>query len=386
MAGESEVIDAPVVSTDPDALTPAEQEYLDSGGEKADGLLAEAGIKAEPEKAADPVKDKAADGKDKPEAKAGEGDKIAAKDAAADDDDDDEPEQPSKDGRQKTVSFKKFERTRKKLDEQLAAEKTARETAAKQLSELQERFARGDERLKLLTEALAPQPEQVKDEDPEPDATQDIFAHNAWLRRQLGKVQESVAQTRETLSERSQVDTLKSEYQADALSFSRETPDFGAAYTHLLNTRGAMLEAQGYDGNQIRQILFNEEKQLVERAKATGKRPAAMVYALAQQLGYRKADSVPDPKVDLPANGDGQTEVKPNGNGNGNGHAEAKPSVTEEIERIKAGQEAGKSLSGAGGAANELSKESLAAMSDAEFEAFYAKSRGKVEQLLGKSH
>jgi hypothetical protein len=381
MAGEAEVIDASVTSHDPDSLTAAEQEYLDSGGEKAEGLLAEAGIKPDADAGADGVKDKAADGgeKAKPDAKADAGDKPAAKDAAVDDDDDDEPEQPSKDGRQKTVSFKKFERTRKKLDEQLAAEKTARETAAKQLSELQERFARGDERLKLLTEALAPQPEQVKDEDPEPDATQDIFAHNAWLRRQLGKVQESVAQTRETLSERSQADTLKNEYQADALSFSRETPDFGAAYTHLLNTRGAMLEAQGYDGNQIRQILFNEEKQLVERAKATGKRPAAMVYALAQQLGYRKADPAP---VVAAATAAPAADIKPNGNG----HTEAKPSVTEEIARIKAGQEAGKSLSGAGGAANELSKESLAAMSDAEFEAFYAKSRGKVEQLLGKSH
>jgi hypothetical protein len=170
-----------------------------------------------------------------------------------------------------------------------------RRSAAKQLADLQEKFARGDERLKLLTEALAPQPAEAKDEDPEPDPNVDFIGHSAWLRRELGRTQQMVAQTRESIAERGQADTLKNEYQADALSFSRETPDFGAAYTHLLNTRGAMLEAQGYEPNQVRQILFNEEKQLVERAKATGKRPAAMVYALAQQLGYRKADPAPAP-------------------------------------------------------------------------------------------
>lgn len=382
MAGETEVLEAPVASNDPDALTPAEQEYLNSGGEKADGLLAEA--KAEPERAAEPVKDKAGDGEAKSAVKAGEPEKVAA-DTSDDDDEEDEPEHAAKSDRQKTVSYKKFERTRKKLQTEAATAKTEAAENARKLAELNEKFARGDERLKLLTEALAPQPGEAKDEDPEPDINVDFIGHTAWLRRELGRTQQMVAQTRDNVQERTQADTLKSEYQADAVSFARETPDFGHAYTHLLNTRGAMLQSQGYEIGQIRQILFNEEKQLVERARATGKRPAAMVYALAQQLGYRKADPAPAAATvaePAPTNGNGAAEVKPNGAAPANGS----PSVSEEIARIAAGQVAGKSLSGAGGAASELSLESLGAMSDAEFEAFYAKNGSKVDAVMGKRH
>lgn len=372
---DPEVLDAPVTSHDPDALTAAEQEYLNSGGEKADGLLAEAGVTA-PEKVVEQPKDKVADGAAKPEVKAGEPEKGAAEPS---DDDDDEPEQP-KDGRQRTVSYKKFERTRKKLDEQLAAERKAGETTARTLAELQEKYARGDERLKLLTEALAPPAADTAQADPRPDPEQDIFAYVKWQDRQIENLKGQVGETRDTITERGQADTLKNEYQADALSFARETPDFGHAYTHLLNTRGAMLESQGYSIDDVRKILFNEEKQLVERARATGKRPSAMVYALAQQLGYRKADS---------AAAAAEAPAVTNGNGNGTAPAvngEAKPSVSEEIARIAAGQAAGKTLSGAGGAASEMSIESLSGMSDAEFEAFYAKNRGKVDAMLGKRH
>lgn len=381
MAGESEVI-TPVEPTDPDALTPAEQEYFKSGGEKTDGLSVEA--KAEPEKVTEPVKDKAADGEAKPVVKAGEGEKAGAEPS---DDDDDEPEHQPKDGRQRTVSYKKFERTRKKLDEQLAAERTAREASDRKSAELQEKFARGDERLKLLTEALAPPAVDAAQADPRPDPEQDIFAYVKWQDRQLEKLNAQVSETRETITERGQADTLKSEYQADALSFVRETPDFGAAYVHLLNTRGAMLESQGYSQQEAAEIVHKEEKQLVERAKATGKRPAAMVYALAQQLGYRKADPAkvdPPPAVVDPAAANGgvvPAAAATNGNGN-----DAAPSVSEEIARIAAGQAAGKSLSGAGGGASEISLESLGAMSDAEFEAFYAKNGSKVDAVLGKRH
>lgn len=371
MAGETTVVDTPVTSTDPDALTPAEQEYFNSGGEKSDGLLAEAA----PENVAEPVKDKPADGVAKPDAKAGEPEKVAA-DASDDDDEDDEPEH-AKD-RQKTVSYKKFERTRKKLLAEATSAKTEASENARKLAELNEKFARGDERLRLLSEAMAPRPEDTVQADPRPDPEQDIFAYVKWQDRQLEKLNAQVGETRDTIAERGQADTLKNEYQADALSFARETPDFGAAYSHLLNTRGAMLESQGYDTNQIRQIVFNEEKQLVERAKATGKRPAAMVYALAQQLGYRKADPPAVQAQTEPVKNGNGAEVKPNG--------EAKPSVTEEIARIQAGQAASKSLSGAGGAASDISLETLSGMSDKDFDAFYAKNAAKVEEMLGKRH
>lgn len=384
-----------------DALTEAELAYMASGGEKTDGLIAAnsttAAAVTEPARAPDAGKASpdgaAANAGAGPDGEPGVGAAAAATvdptaDAGDDDDDEVEAAADPKGGKAppKTVSFHKFERIRKKLQTQL-------ETRDREMTQLREQFSRGDERLKLLTEALAvPEPGEKKPaDDPAPDPQADIFAYVAWQGRQMQRLQDTlngtrqeVTTTRQAVSERDMEAALKTEYQTDAMSFARENPDFGAAYAHLLNSRGAMLEAQGYDNETIKKTLIAEERGLVERAKATGKRPAQMVYELAKHLGYRKTALVPaQATASAPAPAAAQptaaAAVQP-------AAAAAAPSVTEEIERIRAGQAAGKTLSGAGGAADELSLAGLATMSEADFNAFYAKNRSKVDAMMGQRH
>lgn len=375
-----------------DALTAGEQAYLDSGGQNTEGLIAEnAGVAAaatEPPKTSDETGKPSPDGAAKPDAKADakpdakvDGKADAKPDAKSDTAVDSKPEDddtaadvhavdPQKPPPQR-VSYHKFRR-----------EEGRRKEAEKALAELNERYTRGDERLKLLTEALTPKEADKAKEDPEPDPEKDLFAWIQWskrdsarLREELKAARQGVDQTQQTIQQRDAADGLKTTFQQDAVRFAQTTPDFVHAYNHMFNVRGAMLEDQGYQPEQIRQIVAREERELVQRAVQAGKSPAEMIYQMAGRFGYQKP---------VPQAGDTAGDAKPAADAKPNGGGETKkPSVTEEIARIKAGQEAGKTLSGAGGAANELSVEGLVSMSEEEFAALLRKSPGKVDALMG---
>lgn len=349
-----------------DDLTEAEKAYLESGGENADGLLAEndaaAATEAPKPVAAEPAKETPAEAPKEPAKEAPKAADAAkpAPAATASDDDDDAPTDPKA-----TVPYQKYARDRKKERERAA--KLERE-----LAETREKLTRGDERLRLLSEVMAPAPQQpLEDDDPPPNPDDDIIGYAKWQGRELERMREALSTTQGVIKDTSDGTALREGYQRDAAAFARENPDFGVAYNHLITARAGTLEAQGYGEQEIRQIIHNEERALVERAAKAGKRPAAMIYAMAQQFGYRKA--APAAQA-APAVAAAAAPAAP-----------AAPSVTEEIERIAKGQAAGKSLSDAGGGApSELTVEALANMSDREFQALYSKKRGEVDALLGK--
>lgn len=367
------------VETSADGLTAGELAYLNSAGEDAAGLLAEQGAPppadipapkevvetppavAEPDaKTADAAATKTPDAKD-------------AKTQAGVDDDD-EPVDPKA-----TVSYHRYQRERKKLNDQIAALEKAK---ADELAAINEKFARGDERLKLLQEALqaTPPEQQQVDEDPEPDPNEDILAWANWSKREMGRLREAQSQTSGVLQESAADQRMREDYQRDAASYVREKPDFVQAYNHLISLRAATLEAQGYAEPQIRQILNNEERGLVQRAVAAGKRPSAMIYDMAQRMGYTPWAAQPS----LTAPDAGAAPAAPvNGTPPVVDAKPKEPSVVEEIERIQRGQEAGKTLSGTGGGGNELTVEALANMSERQFEDLYKAKKGQIDALLG---
>jgi hypothetical protein len=372
-----------------DALTAGEQAYFDSGGQNTEGLTTEdkgaAAAAPDTSKTSDDTGKPSPDGAAKPDVKADakvdakpDGKVEAKADAKPEDDDtaaDVHAQDPQKPPPQR-VSYHKFRR-----------EEARRKEVEKKLSDLTERFTRGDERLKLLTEALTPKPDDKTKEDPEPDPEKDIFGWIQWSKRDAARLREEIKvarqgvdQTQQTIQQRDAADGLKTSFQQDAVRFSQTTPDFVNAYNHMFSVRGAMLEDQGYQPEQIQGIIAREERELVQRAVQAGKSPSEMIYQMAQRFGYQKA---------APQAGDAAGEAKPaadakpSGNGAAVAAEPAKPSVTEEIKRIQAGQAAGKTLSGAGGAANELSVEGLLALSEDEFAALLRKSPGKVNALMG---
>lgn len=361
---------------DRDGFTPAEQAYFASQGQETEGLLDnDAGSPAPDAGAPDPAIDA-------PAADAGAAKVI---DPAADPFDD--LEQSAKPTRDKTgrvipeanfrVVSEKYKLTKserddlkKRLEAVEADAKAAREETAKE----REMRTRIDERLKLFNEVIAPQADAKPEKPVRPNPEEDIFGYVKWLEEthasELADLKGQIGQTTQTIQDTTSETNLRSTYQASAQRFAQSNPDFVEAYNHTNRVRDAMLESIGYKNPKQRaQIRMDEERALVAQALQVGNDPASIIYGVAKSLGYVKAAPVAaaDPAITIPA-----------------AATPAAPSVTEEIDRIAKAQAGSKSLSSGGGASvGPMTVETLANMTEQEFEAYARKNPNVVKELMG---
>lgn len=279
---------------------------------------------------------------------------------------------------QKRVSFHKYQRLETRLRD-----------AEGRLTQSAEERTRIDERLKIINEALTtPAPGPVAepvDEDPEPDIDANIFEHNKWLRRQIGRQNEAFTEFQGQVREQNEEREIANSYRQDANRFARSEPMFGNAYAFLLTLRQNQLKAAGWDDQKkIDQQIVKEEKGLVRNAIGDGKSPAERIFEMAKAAGF----TPPAPKAAEPVPGalDGKgpvaaapaaaavPAVRP-----------AVPSVKEQVELAAQGAAAATSLSSAGGAALEpLTAAKLLSMDEDEFnEAVAGLSKAKLRELFG---
>lgn len=233
--------------------------------------------------------------------------------------------------------------------------------------QLQERLARGEERLNLLTEilnaspepedtakpAVVPNPLEEEDIDPQTDPIGAVKQANARTKYAL----QLVTETRKAVTDGSQQQKAHSTemaivdaYKRDSVAFYQKNPDFKDAWVHVLSQRHAQLEAVGIvDKGERDRIIAEEERGIVHKAYSQKKSPAEAIYKFAVASGYKKAAA---PAVTTGADG------KPV-------QSEAAKKITEKNAQMAAT----KSLSGAGG--NAVAENSallrLADMSDDEF-------------------
>lgn len=260
---------------------------------------------------------------------------------------------------------------RKRLQEELRKRET-------EFTELRERMARADERLRLLLESVGgagTNQQPAKNDQPPPDPEQDIFGYVRWLGEKLQSV-EGKAGTVENLSRQQQAEMeLQRAYLADAQSYAAKEPSFRDAYQFLMAGRDAELQAFGIaDASERARIIMSEERALVERALRDGVSPSARVFALAKARGF----APPAPPAQT-TNGSGRQQ-----SGSTSDAAKSNPAAAK-IEQIQSGQRAAKSLSNAGGSAGEvLTMEALANMSEEEYRRIRAKlSNAKFAEILG---
>lgn len=255
-------------------------------------------------------------------------------------------------------------------------EREKRKAAERQLAEMQERFTRGDERLKLLTQAMqaAPQAQQPAQAAPEPeqvpDPNEDIFGYAKWLEKQVTELRTGQQQMTEAQKQQAEADRAADQdraivgaYHQDISRFAATEPAFNDAYRHLVEGRVAELKLYGLDDSQAIARANAEEMALIRSCIERGVSPAEQAFAMAKTRGFT-------PKAAEPA-----TPAAP-------------PAETpaEKQQRLAAGRAAAKSLSSAGGApAGEVTLEMLASMSEAEFDAFAAKNPTKLARLMGQA-
>lgn len=254
-------------------------------------------------------------------------------------------------------------------------ERERRKALEKELAETREKYARGDERLRLLSEAMqrqaapAAQPEQPVEPPKKIDPAEDIFGAYAQLQKELadlrsGQTQQSEAlkkqeENRQAEAERGQVINA---YRADIQAAASADPTFVDAYRHLIDGRVSEMKLLGYSDADAVAAVNAEEFTLVQSAIQRGQSPAAVVLQLAKGRGFVAKAPEPAPEP-----------VKP------------QETAAEKAARVAAGQAGpGRSLSAAGGApAGELTLEMLSNMSEAEFEKVLASNPGRVRALMG---
>lgn len=207
----------------------------------------------------------------------------------------------------------------------LHEERMRRKEAQKRIQELEEKFARADERLKVLFD-------RNKDEYEDPEVAKARAAEESQ-REYAEKIRALEAKLQETDS-RTQEIRVRSLVADSERDFESQNSDYRQALDHAFKVRQEALEILDLEPEEAREAVEREFATIVNDALRRGKNPAEVVYKMAHKMGYAKPQ-------------------EPN----------------KKIEDIQRGVAASKSLSQASGKKTvELTAEVLANMSDDEFE------------------
>ena len=231
----------------------------------------------------------------------------------------------------------------------LHEQRERRKAAEKRARDLEIENAKFRERFTIIKEL------QGKDEPkgpPKPE--EDIFGAFEHLSKNFETVQKRLDDGEAAKKQEAQRNELVGHYKNDAAKFTTENPDFKDAYNHLLGSRARELMALGYEEPaELEAALRNEEMSIAQMAFEKGKSPAQVIYDLAKERGYKKAD----PKA--------STEAK--------------------LDTIERGAALNKSLSSAGGSSgdSEMTAERLLTMPNEEFETWCSKNPAKAKRLMG---
>lgn len=225
--------------------------------------------------------------------------------------------------------------------------------------EAEKRWQQADAQLqsiaRLREAAASRQPPPLAEPAPEDDAAAQI----AYLRDRLARVegtQTEFARERET----EQVDQMERQHLTTALTtaeneFRQATPDYDDAINHVIQARAQELALYGVPPVEIQKHLQQEVLDITRSAIAQGRSPAEVGYQLATLRGYRRAEG-------------GQGE-QPQGQAGG----------AAQVAAIAAAQRGSRSLGQASGAApaKDLNAQTIASMSQDEFDALYSTPEGK---------
>ncbi len=191
-----------------------------------------------------------------------------------------------------------------------------------------------------------------------------ILGRQAQTEALLSQIVQAVVGQDQQAQAANNASSLRMRAESMEREFARETPDYPAAATHLLEARRQELMAAGWtDPAEIQQMLAGEAQGLAINAINRNENPAAIVYKLAKLRGYAPAD--PNTETGQAATTDAQ---QPNG--------------AERVQTIARGQQQARSISQVRGQGPvPMTAERLLAMSDADFQKALDTAEGKG--LLG---
>lgn len=195
-----------------------------------------------------------------------------------------------------------------------------------------------------------------------PDPNEDPIGHSQWkaeqLEKRLNQFEESATNTQKQQAEQQEIQAQWNRYIHERNTEAANIPHFEGAFQHLAIGLRDQLLSQGFPPEQVAQEVTNREWALAQQARSMGVSPARMLYAVAEQHGFKPKEA--EPTTDAAA------------------EAAAK------LDKINTAQSTNVSLSQTGGAGSgELTLKDLAAMSGEELEAFAAKDPEGFAKLTG---
>lgn len=181
----------------------------------------------------------------------------------------------------------------------LHAERERRKAVEAEAQKLREFKAVMEDRFATL-QRLQAQPETpAVEEDPEPDPNVDIFAHNAWLKRQFVKTQEFLKQRDE--AERQQREAVEAEravwsrWDSDRAAYAAQNEKFNEAADYLAGVRAKQLAAFGYNRKQTDAEINRDLAKVVVYAHQNGKNAAEIIYNIAVANGFSETAATATP-------------------------------------------------------------------------------------------
>jgi hypothetical protein len=250
----------------------------------------------------------------------------------------------------------------------LHKERERRKAVEAEFAKLRENYARADERMAILNEAMKPKEEpkpKTPLEEPDVDPNEDPLGAIAQLsRRNKFLIEQQSRATEETRAQseaRATFEGVQRTYREDAARVMAANPAFKDAYTFLMKMRDAEYQALGVtDPAQRAAAIARDEAQIVIDAVKSGRSPAETIFAIATARGF----------------------TAPNGQMKPTASATA---ATAKLQQLRNGQAAAQTLSGTGSTPNDpLTAESLANMSQTDFDAMLEKmTPAQQRQLLG---
>jgi hypothetical protein len=270
---------------------------------------------------------------------------------------------------------KQDERPRTVPHKALHAEREKRKAIEAEAQRLREFKAVMEDRFATMQRLAAAQAEQQQapeqsDEDPEPDPNQDLFAHAAWVTRQLKAERETrmkqeadVRQQQELAAAEHQV---WSRWEQDRAEYAAQNEGFTDAAKFMAGLRDRQLEAFGIEDKRQRDQMINAElRNAVISAAQNGRNSAEVIYRLAVAAGFNP-ESAKSAAAQV---------------------AQVAPPAPDKLAQVTKAKGASISLSQVGGksAPPEMTAEDLASMPQAEFNAWMEKDKNKAlfRKLMG---
>lgn len=225
----------------------------------------------------------------------------------------------------------------------LHQERERRKELQQQVESTAQRTAQMEEAFRKLVERAQQQQEPSFDEDP----INALRAENQKMSQRLAQYDQRFQMSDAQQQALMQQQQFVQNYQHQAAEYAKTNADFQDAYQHLVNVRQAELQSIGYSPQEAAQMLIQEESMIVGKCFQDGANPAERMFELAKMRGWTKGEA-PDSKG------------------------------AEKMDALEKGARAAKSLAGGGVEKANVSLETLASLSDDEFDAAW-------EKLIGPS-